>query len=211
MTPQSRLRRRPLPLFGAAALLAASLGACVSLLPVNKPAALYTFGLAAGAATPPSQAARGVILEPVSFPREAMNDGILTIEGPEVSYLANARWSASAPVLFRQALGRAFDATASARLLNRGEQGRAVALLEVEVVRFEADYTAPKSPPTAHVTLRVSLSRIDGTPIDTTVVDVETPAAENRVGAIVAAYDSTADKALNNLAHWVDDKVKAIG
>jgi cholesterol transport system auxiliary component len=201
----SNLRRAPI------VLLAAPLAACVSVFPTTKPAALYSFGLAEGPSTPPSTGARGVVLEPLTFPREATTDGILTVEGPEISYLADARWTTAAPVLFRQAMNHAFDASAAgARLMNRGEVGPAAALLQVEVVRFQAEYAAPKSPPVAHVTLRITLSRPNGTRIDAAVYDVQKPAAENRVAAIVAAYDSATGEALTDLARWVDQKTQAL-
>ncbi len=202
---QRTLRR--LGLLMLTGLLAGSLGGCFSLLPQNTPSILYSFGLAEGAPGALSARQRGIALEPVEFPREAISDGILTVEGPETAYLAGARWAAPAPVLFRQALDRAFDAAAPAcHLLNRGEAGPSAALLEIDVTRFEADYTVPKAAPTVRVTLRARLDGPDGTPIDATLYDVGRPAAENRVGAIVAAYDAATTEALTALARWVDQK-----
>ncbi|MDP9104228.1 MAG: ABC-type transport auxiliary lipoprotein family protein, partial [Pseudomonadota bacterium] len=143
----SKLNLRHALRIGAAAALAFSLGGCVSLLPKAKPAALYRFGGEESAQIPqPSISARGVTLAPIEFPRESMTDGILTMEGSEASYLGGARWIAPAPVLFRQALGRTFDATAPGiNLMGRGEVGRVTAILDLEVDRFEAHYTDPKA------------------------------------------------------------------
>ena len=205
---QRPLRR--LAAFVTVGVLAGSLGGCFSLLPQNKPSALYSFSLAETAEAPMNPRARGVTLEPVDFPREAMGDGILTVEGPQTSYLAGARWAAPATVMFRQALERAFDSAApGAHLLNRGEAGPSAGLLAIDVTRFEADYTDPKAPPTVRVTLRVRLAGVDGSAIDATTYDVRKPAAENRVEAIVAAYDAATVEALTALARWVDEKAPA--
>ncbi len=206
---QRRVRRlgRRFGLLVLTGALAGSLGGCFSLLPQNKPSTLYSFGLAETREAPMNVTARGIALEPLDFPREAMTDGILTVEGPQTAYIAAARWAAPAPVMFRQALDRAFDAAAPAcHLLNRGEAGPSAALLEIDVTRFEADYTVPKAAPTVRVTLRARLDGPDGTPIDATLYDVGRPAAENRVGAIVAAYDAATTEALTALARWVDQK-----
>ena len=205
--------QRPLHLIAATALaaaLAGALGGCVSLLPKAQPATLYSFGLAEPAEAPMNTATRGITLEPVDFQREAMGDGILTVEGQQTSYLAGARWAAPAAVMFRQALDRAFDSAApGAHLLNRGEVGPVAGLLAIDVTRFEADYTDPKAAPIVRITLRARLAGPDGTPIDATVYDVSKPAAENRVAAIVAAYGAATTEALTALARWVDQKAPA--
>jgi len=202
--------QRPLHRLGVLAFVgvfAGSLSGCFSLFPQNKPASLYSFGMAETAEAPINTAARGISLEPVDFPREAMGDGILTVEGAQTSYVAGARWAAPATVMFRQALDRAFDSAApGAHLLNRGEAGPSAALLAIDVTRFEADYTDPKAPPTVRVTLRVRLGGADGSAIDATSYDVKKPAAANRVEAIVAAYDAATTEALTALARWVDEK-----
>lgn len=209
---QRPLRRAGRLLFAVAlaGALTGSLAGCVSLLPKAVPSTLYSFGLAERAEAPINPAARGVTLVPVDFPREALSDGILTVEGPQTSYISGARWVAPAPVVFRQALERAFDAAApGTHILSRGEAGASVALLAIDVTRFEADYADPKTAPTVRVTLRVRLSGADGAPLDAATFDVSKPAADNRVGPIVAAYDAAATEALTDLARWVDQRVPA--
>jgi cholesterol transport system auxiliary component len=192
----------------AALVVATSLGGCVSLLPKAKPVQLYRFGVTGASTAPPIHAdERGVLLEPVTFPREAMSDGILTVEGTQTSYITGGRWVAPATILFRQALDQAFDASGPhTRLLSRGETGRAASLLQVEVVRFEADYTDPKAAPIIHVSIQGRLAAPDGQPIDAQVFDVQRPASENRIAAIVGAYDAATSEALTGLVRWVDAK-----
>ena len=189
----------------AAALTAAmSLSGCVSLLPKAKPAQLYRFAVDAPA-QPAAGDAQGVGLEPVSFPREAMGDGILTVQGSQTSYIGGARWVGPAAVLFRQALDQAFDASAPRiRLRARGEPGRLAASLNLDVTRFEADYSDPKGAPTVRVTVRARLSAPDATPIAAETFDASEPAPDNRVSVIVDAYNRAGSKALTGLAQWVE-------
>lgn len=184
--------------------IAATLGGCVSLLPKAKPVQLYRFAVDAPA-QPAAADARGVGLEPVTFPREAMGDGILTVQGAQTSFIGGARWVGPASVLFRQALDQAFDASAArVHLRGRGEPGRLAASLNLDVLHFEADYTDPKAAPTVRVTLRARLSAADATPIAAETFDVSEPAADNRVSAIVDAYNRAGTKALTGLAQWVE-------
>lgn len=188
----------------AAIAAAASLGGCVSLLPKAKPAQLYRFGVDAAAA-PVIADAQGVGLEPVTLPREAMGDGILTVQGAETSYIAGARWVGPASVLFRQALDHAFvSAAPRVHLRGRGEPGRLAASLGLDVLKFEADYTDPKAAPTVRVIVRARLQTPDATPIAAQTFDVSEPAAANRVSSIVDAYDRATTRALTGLAQWVD-------
>jgi len=191
----------------AASVSVLMLGGCVSLLPKAKPAELYRFGILDAAPTPPVTIVRNVILEPVVFPREAMGDGILTVEGQNTAYITGARWVAPAGVLFREALDHAFtQAAPGARLLSQGETGAASANLQLNVMRFEADYTTPKGAPTIRIGLRARLNKADGAPIDAMLFNVEKPAAANRVTAIVQAYDAAVDETLTALAQWVDQR-----
>lgn len=193
----------------ALALLA---GGCVSLLPKTKPATLYRFGAEDTAAVAPvapmSTAVRTVVLAPVRMPRDAEGDGILTVQGEQTAYIAGGRWVAPASTLFREALTRAFDRRAGLRVLARGETGRAGATLELQVARFEARYDGPSGgpsgAPTVRVTLRARLIAMTGQPLAAQAFDVSQPAADNRIGPIVAAYDAATTRALDALAQWVD-------
>lgn len=190
---------------------AVSLGGCVSLLPKATPAQLYRFAIQAPAA-PARADARGVGLEPIEFPRESFGDGILTTEGSQTSYIAGGRWVGPAPVMFRQAVEQAFDASApGVRLRARGEPGREVASLGIQVLRFEASYSDPKAPPTIHVTLRARLSAADATPIAVETFDAPAAATANRVSAIVDAYNQAGTGALTALAKWVDTNAPSAG
>lgn len=186
-------------------VLAGSLAGCVSLLPKAKPATLFALGGEPSAVDAQALDTRGVSVEPIGFPREAITDGILTVEKAQVSYLGGARWAAPAPILFRQTMSNVFFGTApTVRLLGRGEIGRLSAMLGLDVVRFQAEYATPNGAPTVRVTLQARLAKADGTPLAAKSFDASVPATENGAGAIVIAYRAAATQALTALAQWVD-------
>jgi cholesterol transport system auxiliary component len=202
----------------AAPALAASLAGCVSLLPKSDPEQLYSFGHAteaAPAATPaaaPAAPQVGVLLAAVNFPRAATGDQILTMTGSQSAYIANSRWVGPASVLFREAVERRFEADSrDTRLLRRGELGQARMIMRVNVRDFEALYpNGPETVPTIAVSLTARLTRADGTPLVERSFDLRRPAADNRVGAIVDAFDAAVDEVLGELVAWTDQAAAAL-
>jgi len=76
--------------------------------------------------------------------------------------------------------------------------------LEIEVSDFQAEYSAAGGPPTVHVHLRARV----GNAVDRHVLahfepDVHEAAADNRMSAIVDAYNRAADQALSDIATGV--------
>jgi cholesterol transport system auxiliary component len=194
----------------ALAALALSLGACVSLFPKAEPVQLYTFHGAVVAATaasaPPTVA---VMRAPTSFPRAASSDRILTRNGAENAYLAGARWSAPASVLFDETLAAAFD-TGTVRLATRGEPGPSDAVLRVEVRTFEAEYRdGAEAAPTAVVDARATLISLrDRSVLGTRTFHAEHKADDNRAAPIVEAYDAALGDLMTQLVGWTTETVK---
>ncbi|HTI66725.1 MAG TPA: ABC-type transport auxiliary lipoprotein family protein [Caulobacteraceae bacterium] len=201
----------------AVPVLGLALSACVSLLPKTKPDQLYSFGhgveAAPAASAAPGPGAVGVLLGAVTFPRAATGDGILSVTGTQSAYLAQSRWVAPAAVLFREAVERSFGRQAkSVRLITRGETGRVGLVLRVDVRDFAVLYpNGPESIPTVAVSLRTRLDRADGQPVDEKSFDVRTPASENRVGPIIAAFDQATAEALTGVVAWTDQAAAAAG
>jgi cholesterol transport system auxiliary component len=189
--------------------LAVSLSACISLFPKSDPSQLYRFDGAAppAAGEAPAPSARfGVTRANGSFVQSAASDRILTVDGDQVAYIAESRWVSPAAVLFNEAMTRAFDAnTGAARLMSRGERGRADYFMRVDVTRFEAVYDrGTKAAPEIAVTLRVALVRADRTLAGSTLIEANVRAADNRVSAIVAAFDQAVGQALGELIAWTN-------
>lgn len=211
--------RKPLRAIALAALVAASVGlaGCISLFPKAKPATLYRFGAAPAAAAPatpagPSTAPAGgfaILKGPTGFARAAATDQILTMTGGEAAYIAEGRWVSPAIVLFDEAVSRAFDADAGpARLVSRGEILRSDYTLKLDVRAFETQYVnGQKAAPEVLVAVRALLTRnSDSVVVGEQMFEARVPASENRIGAIVAAYDAAVSQTLRELVLWTNGR-----
>ena len=189
--------------------IAVSLSACISLFPKSEPSQLYRFDGAtpaeAGSAPAPT-AQFGVVRGSGSFVQSAAGDRMLTVNGDQVAYIAESRWVSPASTLFNEAMTRAFDANGgAARLMSRGETGRADYFMRVDVTRFEAVYDrGVKSAPEIAVTLRVALVRNDRTLAGSTLIEAKVRAGDNRVSSIVAAFDQAVSQSLAELIAWTN-------
>jgi cholesterol transport system auxiliary component len=208
---RTRPRALALALAALAAALAGPLGGCVSLLPKSKPAQLYQFGQDSGAmqttaatALGRGQAASGVVLSSVTLPRGAMSDSILTINGDQAAYIADSRWLSPAVLMFQEDVLRTFEGRAQrTRILDRGQLSVADALLRLDVSHFEVRYDGSPSPAVL-VTVRASLTGVDGREAVQRVFTHREPAADNRVTLLVAAYDKAVDATLAEIVDWTD-------
>ena len=208
-------RRRAFGTIGVAAALQAALSGCVSVLPKSPPVQLYTFGQQAPPAMSPVMVspapALAVVLSAVTLPGAATGDQILTLQGQRAAYVAGARWLTPAGSMFQAAAERALRSqTRRVRLLARSDYGAAQALLRLDVEDFEARYEGtPGAAPTILVSLHASFSRSSGQPLAAAAFTVREPAAENRVSAIVAAYDRATSQVLDRVCAWTDVQAAA--
>jgi cholesterol transport system auxiliary component len=187
---------------------AVALGGCISLLPKSKPAQLYRFGQAVAAApAAPSAAARtvGVFRTNGTFESAAADDRILTVTGGKAAFIAQSRWVAPASVLFDEAVAAAFDAAPGhVRLVSRGQQGKFAYALRLDMRQFETVYATPDGAPTVVVRLHAALSRTDLSIAGEQEFEARVPAGDNRVGAIVAAYDKAVADVIGKLVAWTN-------
>lgn len=190
------------------ATLAVALSGCISVFPKTKPASMYRFGDAdVSAAKGPPGAMFGVLKAPSAFTRAAAGDRILTMTNGEVAYIAGARWVSPAFVLFEEATARAFENDPGrARLIGRGEVAKADLVLRLEVRTFEADYlNGPKAAPEVVVRVRAVLNRnSDRALVGDQIFEAKVKAADNRVSAIVPAFDQANAKVLGDVVAWVN-------
>jgi cholesterol transport system auxiliary component len=172
----------------AALLVATLLSGCVTLLPKHAPARLYRFGGEGAGSTPGSGSALSV-----TFPAAAQGDGILTLTGQRAAYIADARWVSPAVLLFRETAQRLLPDLST----GPGPRGRLV----IHVTRFEADYDQPQgSAPMVRVEAQVALEDGLGGVRRLGLVKAQSPAADNRVGAIVAAFDLASSDLISQIA-----------
>jgi cholesterol transport system auxiliary component len=204
---------RPLLRVAAIAVCAAALSGCISLLPKSKPAQLYRFGVAhsanmaaAGAATTPGPNAVAVYLSNGKFQEESSDDRILTVTGGKAAYIADSRWVAPAEILFEQAVARAFDAS-PVHVIARGQPGRFTYAMRLDVRTFEAHYdSGPKAAPTVIVRLHAALTRADQSSVGEQDFEARVPASDNRVGAIVAAYNTAVGDVVGKIVAWTEKR-----
>lgn len=207
---------RSLTLFAAAAALAAAVSGC-SLLSTPDPIQLYRFG---AVMEPPPQvgdtpAPLNVSMRPVELPKASADDRLLSVTGTETAYIGAARWVSPAEDLFEASLEQAFAQRADrVRLLNRREPATAPAVLSVQVNSFETRYDVVGGTPVVVITARAQLRT--RTPADRTggrgrpeqgqsverTFTVTQPATENRVTAIVTAYDLATRDITAQIVDW---------
>jgi cholesterol transport system auxiliary component len=190
----------------AAVSLSLALGGCalLGLAGGKNPVQLYRFGGEAGAqAAPVATTATTIQLTSLSFAPASEGDRLLAITGAEASYIAASRWVAPARDLFAEAAERAFD-RAGLRLSRRNQPFETDANLVLEVPTFEARYlNGAGSAPVVVVEVRASLVQGRGREVlGETAYTVRQPAGENRVSAIVMAFDQASRQALDQTAAW---------
>lgn len=200
---------------GGAAL---ALSAC-QLLSTPDPVQMYRFGAMMDA---PAQAGETpapllVSIRRIEFPEASKDDRILGVTGTETAYIGGARWVSPAETLFDDSLQAAFAARPDqVRVLDRREPGTTPLVLRVTVSSFEARYpNGQEAAPTVVITARAQLRNTperdrspagpirpeDGRTVER-VFTVSQPAAENRVSAIVAAFDTATRDINTQIADW---------
>lgn len=182
-----------------------TLGGCISLLPKSKPVQLYRFAaVGAEKVAIPKPNAIAVFRTNGSFQSEAADDRILTVSGGKAAYVGQSRWVAPAELLFDEAVGQAFDASA-VRLIARGQQGRSAYALRLDVRNFETRYDAgSKAAPTVVVRLHAALTRSDQTRVGEQDFEARVRASDNRVGDIVAAYNTAVGEVIGKMIAWTE-------
>ncbi len=207
--------RTVLRLAASAAVLTA-LSGC-ALLSSPDPVQNYRFGLpmAAPSAVGDTPAPLTVSIRRIEFPQATGDDKILGVTGLETAYIGGARWVSPASTLFDDSLKAAFANRADRiRVLGRREPGTPPLVLQVAVTTFEARYAAPGAVPDVVVTARAQLRSTperragggtirpeEGRSVER-VFTVTQPAGDNRVSAIVAAFDTATRDINTQIADW---------
>ena len=190
----------------AVAVTASALAGC-ALLSSPDPVQTYRFGGAAPAVSQSvSSSAPSIALRRVEFPEAVEGDKLLGVTGTETAYIKGARWVSPAADLYMESLENAFAGQATGvRLVGPREAVRSGRSLDIDVRAFEARYDTPGGVPTVVVTARARVTALpDRTVSAERMFSVEQPATENRVSAIVAAFD-TATRDLNTqIVAWTE-------
>ncbi len=187
----------------AAVLAAGALAGCVSALKSNVPVQqtyLLDLHLATVAADVAATHDNLLVLAPSAAPGLSTDAIAVLRPGGRLDYYLGARWAAAAPAMLQTL---AIDALRPSQrfALVEPDSGPFPAdyVLSLEVRHFEARY-GDDGPPTIHVTLIVSVGRRSASaPGANVIADSEVKAQDNRMQAVVAAFEQATAKALDEL------------
>jgi cholesterol transport system auxiliary component len=138
--------------------------------------------------------------------------------GSRFDYYSAARWAESAPQMLQQSLVGALAATAQfgGGVMTAPARAPAELLLDVELRRFEAvtagaDATASGAAPTIYVQVQVSL--VDSRRaerVTSFVSEAAVPAADNRLSAVIAAFESATAQVVGDVSARVQAAAAAL-
>ena len=191
-------------------LLSVTLAACVGSLFKNKIAPPTMYALSAtpkpAPADPPGAAASSPVDLAVLKPRvrTGLDTDRIAALYPDrrLDYFADVRWSGPLDEVLQDLAVQEFHSNAALRNVSADASVFASTYwLEIEVIDFQAEYSLAGGAPTVHVLLQARL----GNAADRRILarfepDVHEAAADNRMNAIVDAYNRAADKAFAEIA-----------
>jgi cholesterol transport system auxiliary component len=193
------------------ALLGVTLAACAGSLFKNKAAPPTMYMLGATRKTPAADAPGDNHPTDLAVLRPRVRAGLDTdriaalYPDRHMDYYADVRWSGPLDEVLQDLTVQQFHVNPGLRNVSADVSVFASTYwLEIEVMEFQAEYSAAGGPPTVHVHFQARL----GNSGDRHVVarfepDVREAAADNRMSAIVDAYNRAADQALSDIATGV--------
>lgn len=198
------------------ALACAGLAAgCISVLPEAGPAPdVYRLAAGGGTATIAAVGADArdvaegpIITVPTPLAARALNTDRLAVvtDGNMISYAAGARWDETAPHVIQEAVITRLEADPRFGAGVRPEDSVVGDYeLRLDVRRFEAVYEdGADAAPTIHVVARMRLVRREARALlGADEIAVAVPASQNRVSAIVAAFETALDRVTAQAADW---------
>jgi cholesterol transport system auxiliary component len=200
----SSVSRRRRPGLGLALVLVLVSGCTGSLLESDLPVnSIYVLGPASVDGAPAASSSVDLSIGRPQLAPGLDTDRIAVLKGNQLDYYRASRWGARAAEVVQSVLVGSLE---SLRLFNSvtAEQARVAGdyVMDIEVRDFQAEYEADDAPPTVHVKIVGRLIRIvDRKLVDTITVDARRQTAQNRMGAVVASFESATQKVALDLAH----------
>jgi len=201
---------------GSLLMAALMLSGCGGLLGGRGKADLYRFG---GAVVPADGQPSASVTQPVlvffpgsSFPPAIEGDRILTVTGAQARYIAGARWISPASDLFDAAIVAELERVSpTVRIIRAGAIPSAEYVLIIDVRHFEASYArGAELPPDVIVAARAKLiRRSDRSIVAEWPVSHSEPSQDNRVSAIVAAFERSTASVTGQIATLVQQSLAA--
>jgi cholesterol transport system auxiliary component len=196
---------------------ALTLTACVTLLPKTKPAQLYRFGYtpelveqkadAAGTAgRAVGIAPTGIVFGTVTFPQDSAGDRIVTVEGNQVAYIAEARWTSAASGMFKDAISTGFSRGGQTVTLEPRGPTAANFRLDISVRKFETDYT--RSRPTVSVALDARLIRLsDRMVVGQKFISADVAVRKSDMSLMADGYNQATTQVVTSLIDFSEDSL----
>jgi cholesterol transport system auxiliary component len=209
-----------------ASSVALLLGGCAGSLLQSDAEAPDTFRLgvaaAADASTASTTQSTSALALAIARPRAAaaIDTDRIAVQsaGNRFDYYSAARWAESAPQMLQENLVSALAATAQfgGGVMTAPARAPTELLLDVELRRFEAvsasaDAASSGAAPVVHVQVQASL--VDSrraVRVASFVSEASVPASENRLGAVVAAFDSANAQVVRDIATRVQAAAAAL-
>jgi len=193
------------------ALLGMTLAACAGSLFKNKAAPPTMYMLGATRSTAPADPSGSTLPSDLAVLRPRVRAGLDTdriaalYPDRHMDYFADVRWSGPLDEVLQDLAVQQFHANPG--LGNVSPEASVFGSpywLEIEVTDFQAEYSAAGGPPTVHVHLQARIGNSgDRHVLGRFEPDVHEAAADNRMSAIVDAYNRAADTALAQIAEGV--------
>jgi cholesterol transport system auxiliary component len=129
----------------------------------------------------------------------------------QMNFYSGARWPAALPEVIETLTVETLSASGAwAAVVDSTSPFPADYLLQVAVRRFDADYTGGGAAPVVHVTFDCIIGRREGREvIETFVASASTPAAANRLGEVVSAFQQATSAALGSLSERAAQAARA--
>jgi len=226
MIATARAVMRPARWLACASSLVLLLGGCAGSLLRSDAEAPDTFRLdfaaATAAATASATPSNSGLAIAVARPRAAAaidTDRIAVHSaGNRFDYYLDARWAESAPQMLQQNLVSALAATAQfgGGVMTAPARMPTELLLDVELRRFEvvtagADAASAGAAPVVRVQVQASLVDLRRTARVTSFISEATvPASENRLSAVIAAFDRANAQVVGDISARVQDAAAAL-
>ncbi len=184
-----------------AATMGLGLSGCINVLPKTKPVTLYRFAFTPpeGRSAPLSAALPVALsLGAIEFPQDSAGDRVTTVEDNEISYVAQARWTAPAQALFNEAVSTGYARSGGQVRLDTRGLTMAPYRLDVVVRKFETDYSHNK--PTVSVALDARIIRMsDKAVVGQKFITEEVATKRNNMQVMVDGYNSATTAAVGDL------------
>jgi cholesterol transport system auxiliary component len=183
--------------------LAALCAGCGSLLETKLPeSSSYVLAPAPAAATGVARSEADLSIGRPDLAPGLDSERIAVLKGRQLDYYRGAQWGGRMAEVVQTLLVDSFEDQQLFRSVTP-EQSRVASeyVLDISVRDFQAEYASDNAAPTAHVTILARLIRVvDRQLVDTFAATAQSKAADNRLGAVAAAFESAAHKVVLELA-----------